>query len=62
MNKVDKYAPGVKELIEYTTWNAYECGDRAWSEKLQRAYREDSDALDDAFIDIFRAWAAKHNL
>ena len=62
MTKVDKYAPDVKKLIEYTMQNACECEDYAWADKLEHAYAVDYDALDDAFIEVFRAWAAKHNL
>ncbi len=62
MTNVDKYAPRVETLIEYTEVNAGECNDSAWAEKLKRAYAKDYDALDDAFIAVFREWAAKHNL
>lgn len=62
MLKVDKYAPDVAKLIEYTSINACECDDFSWAEKLEHAYKEDGDALDDAFIDVFRAWATKHGL
>ena len=62
MTKVDKYAPDVKKLIEYTMRNACECEDYAWADNLECAYAKDYDALDDAFIEVFRAWAAKHNL
>ena len=62
MTKVDKYAPDVKKLIEYTMRNACECEDYTWADNLECAYAVDYDALDDAFIEVFRAWAAKHNL
>ena len=62
MHKVDKYAPDVKKLIEYTSTNACECDDFSWAKKLEQAYKEDNDALDYAFIDVFRAWAIKHGL
>ena len=62
MTKVDKYAPDVKKLIEYTMRNACECEDYAWADNLECAYAKDYDALDYAFIEVFRAWAAKHNL
>lgn len=62
MTKVDKYAPGVEKLIEYTSRNACEGDEYAWADKLESAYAEDYDALDDAFIAVFREWAAKHNL
>ena len=62
MTKVDEYAPTVEKLIEYTSINACESGDSEWAHKLERAYRKDDDTLDYAFIDVFRAWAAKHNL
>lgn len=62
MTNVDKYAPSVETLIEYTDLNACECDDFAWAEKLKRAYAKDYDTLDHAFIEVFRTWAAKHNL
>lgn len=62
MTNVDRYAPRVETLIEYTELNAGECDDSAWAEKLKRAYAKDYDTLDYAFIEVFREWAAKHNL
>ena len=62
MANVDRYAPRVETLIEYTELNAGECDDSAWAEKLKRAYEEDFETLDKAFIAVFREWAAKHNL
>ena len=62
MTKVDEYAPGVEKLIEYTSRNACESDEYAWADKLESAYAKDYDALDDAFIAVFREWAAKHNL
>ena len=62
MTNVDRYAPGAETLIEYKDLNACECDDFAWAEKLKRAYEEDFETLDKAFIAVFREWAAKHNL
>lgn len=62
MTEVDIYTPGAEKFIENAARNARECEDYAWADKLESAYAKDYDMLDDAFITVFREWAAKHNL
>ena len=60
--KVDKYSPDSMKLIEYTIRNAREMDDSTWADLLGDAYARDHTTLDDAIIEVLRAWAAKHNL
>ena len=60
--KVDKYSPDSMKLIEYTIRNAREMDDSTWADLLGDAYARDHTTLDDAVIEVLRAWAAKHNL